>query len=67
VSGNTLTVTDMNQSSFTVTVNSSTQIVESNQASASSLQVGSRVSVVGLRNAQGELQVRLVTVLSSGA
>jgi len=66
LSGNTLTVTDTNQSPFTVTVNSSTNIIRTSQASASSLQPGTHVSVLGTRNAQGVVVARTVTVLLPG-
>jgi hypothetical protein len=66
-SGNTLTVTDTNQSDFTVMLNSTTQIIQTSQITATSLQVGTRVNVIGLRNAQGVIQARSVTVLLSGS
>ncbi len=61
--GNTLTVTDVNQADYTVTLNSTTQIIQTSQAAATSLQVGMKVNLVGLRNAQGVLTARSVTIL----
>jgi hypothetical protein len=66
LSGNTLTVTDTNQSAYTVTVNSSTQIIQTSQITASSLQPGTHVSLLGTSNAQGEVVARTVTVLLPG-
>ena len=65
--GSSLTVTDMNQANFTVTLNSSTQIVKTSQVSASSLQVGTQVNLVGLRNAQGVITARSVMILLPGS
>lgn len=65
--GNTLTVTDTNQADYTVTLNSTTQIIQTSQAAATSLQVGLKVNLVGSRNAQGVLTARSVTILSSGS
>jgi uncharacterized protein DUF5666 len=61
--GSSLTVTDTNQANFTVTLNSSTQIIRTSQVSASSLQVGTRVNLIGLRNAQGVITARSVVIL----
>jgi Domain of unknown function (DUF5666) len=63
LSGNILTVTDTNQSAFTFTVNSSTQIIRTTQITASSLQPGTRVTLLGTRNAQGVVVARTITVL----
>jgi uncharacterized protein DUF5666 len=65
--GNTLTVTDVNQADFTVTLSSTTQIIQTSQAAATSLQVGMKVNLVGLRNAQGVLTARSVTILPLGS
>ena len=65
--GNTLTVTDVNQADFTVTLSSTTQIIQTSQAVATSLQVGMKVNLVGLRNAQGVLTARSVTILPPGS
>ncbi len=65
--GDTLTVTDTNQADYTVTLNSTTQIIQSSQAAATSLQVGLKVNLVGSRNAQGVLTARSVTILPSGS
>ncbi len=65
--GNTLTVTDVNQADFTVTLSSTTQIIQTSQAAATSLQVGMKVNLVGLRNAQGVLTARSVTILPPGS
>jgi len=65
--GNTLTITDVNQSDYTVTLNSTTQIIQTSQASATALQVGMRVNLVGLRNVQGEITARSVTILLPGS
>lgn len=59
----TLTVTDTNQSDFVVNLTSATQIIQTSQVSASTLQVGMRVNVVGSRNAQGVIAARSVTIL----
>jgi RNase P/RNase MRP subunit p29 len=59
----TLTVTDTNQSDYVVSLTSATQIIQTSQVSASTLQVGMRVNVVGLRNAQGVIAARSVTIL----
>jgi len=67
LSGKTLTVTDVNQADYTVTLNATTQIIQTSQASATSLQVGMRVNIVGLRNAQGVITARSVTILLSGS
>lgn len=65
--GNTLTVTDVNQADYTVTLNSTTQIIQTSQAAATSLQVGMKVNLVGLRNAQGVITARSVTILPPGS
>jgi hypothetical protein len=65
--GNTLTVTDVNQADFTVTLSSTTQIIQTSQAAATSLQVGMKVNLIGLRNAQGVLTARSVTILPPGS
>ncbi len=65
--GNTLTVTDVNQADFTVTLSSTTQIIQTSQAAATSLQVGMKVNLVGLRNAQGVITARSVTILPLGS
>jgi len=65
--GNTLTVTDTNQADYTITLNSTTQIIQTSQAAATSLQVGLKVNLVGSRNAQGVLTARSVTILPSGS
>ena len=65
--GSSLTVTDMNQANFTVILNSSTQIVKTSQVSASSLQVGTQVNLIGLRNAQGVITARSVMILLPGS
>jgi Domain of unknown function (DUF5666) len=67
LSGKTLTVTDVNQADYTVTLNATTQIIQTSQASASSLQVGMRINVVGMRNAQGVITARSVTILAAGS
>lgn len=66
LSGTRLTVTDVNQADYTVTLNSTTQIIQTSQASATALQVGMRVNVVGLRDAQGVITARSVTILVPG-
>src|SRR3989442_6004403 len=63
LSGNKLTATDTNQSDYTIALNSTTQIIQTSQVSATSLQVGMRVTLVGLRNAQGEITAQAVTIL----
>jgi hypothetical protein len=63
LSGNTLTVTDSNQSDYTIALNSATQIIQTSQVSAASLQVGMRVTLVGLHNAQGQITAQAVTIL----
>jgi Domain of unknown function (DUF5666) len=63
LSGQTLTVTDMNQSDFVVNLTSATQIIQTSQVSASTLQVGMRVNVVGSRNTQGVITARSVMIL----
>jgi len=65
--GNTLTVTDTNQADYTITLNSTTQIIQTSQAAATSLQVGLKINLVGSRNAQGVLTARSVTILPSGS
>ena len=65
LNGNTLTVTDTNQSDDTITLSSATRMVQISQVSARSLQVGMRVTLVGVRNAQGELTAQAVTILPS--
>jgi hypothetical protein len=65
--GETLTVTDVNQADYTVTLNSTTQIIQTSQTAATSLQVGMKVNLIGLRNAQGVLTARSVTILPSGS
>jgi hypothetical protein len=66
LNGKTLTVTDVNQADYTVTLNSTTQIIQTSQASATSLQVGMSINVVGMRNAQGVITARSVTILLPG-
>ena len=65
--GSSLTITDANQANFTVTLNSSTQIVKTSRVSASSLQVGTQVNLIGLRNAQGVITARSVMILLPGS
>lgn len=66
-SGNTLTVTDSNQANFNVALDSTTQIIQTSRVSATSLQAGMRVNVVGSRNAQGVITARSITILLPAA
>jgi hypothetical protein len=66
-SGNRLTVADANQTDHTIAVNPATQILQTSQVAATSLQVGMRVNLVGLPNSQGVLTAQSVTILASGS
>ena len=66
LSGNTLTVTDSNQANFNVALDSTTQIIQTSRVSATSLQAGMQVNVVGSRNAQGVITARSITILLPG-
>ncbi len=67
LNGNTLTVTDSNQANFTVALNSTTQIIQASRVSATSLQAGMRVNLIGSRNAQGVITARSITILLPGS
>jgi Domain of unknown function (DUF5666) len=65
-SGNRLTVADANQTDHAITVNPATQILQTSQVAATSLQVGMRVNLVGLPNSQRVLTAQSVTILPPG-
>lgn len=63
LSGNTLTVTTLQQGSFNITLNSTTQIVQTTQASATALQVGMQVNILGLHDTQGVITAQSVMII----
>ena len=63
VNGNLLTVTDAQGSDYTMTVTSTTQIMQSGTASAADLKAGEAVTVSGSPDGQGGINARTVTIL----
>jgi hypothetical protein len=63
LNGNTLTVTELNGGDYTVTLTHATQIVQTSVVSASVLQSGMVVSLIGSPNAQGVLMAQSVMIL----
>jgi len=63
VNGNLLTVTDAQGSDYTMTVTSTTQIMQSGTASAADLKSGEAVTVSGSPDGQGGINARTVTIL----
>jgi hypothetical protein len=63
VNGNLLTVTDFSGTDFIVTITSATQILMTQTATASALQAGVPVTVIGTRDNQGVLTARSITIL----
>ena len=63
VNGNLLTVTDAQGSDYSMTVTSTTQIVQSSAASAADLKAGQAVTVSGSPDGRGGINARTVTIL----
>lgn len=63
LNGNTLTVSDANGGDYTVELSSSTQIRTDSTATASDLQVGKAVTVVGTSDNHGGITARQVFIL----
>jgi Domain of unknown function (DUF5666) len=63
MNGNTLTVTDIQGSNYTVTITSTTQIEQTSTASAADLKTGQAVTVSGSPDGQGGINARTVTIL----
>lgn len=70
LNNNTLTITDMNSKSYTITIGNSTAIVEMQNASASDLQTGENVSISGQpgqsnqsANQNSTIAARQITIL----
>lgn len=63
MNGNTLTVTDVQGSDYTMTITSTTQIEQTSTASAADLKTGQAVTVSGSPDGQGGINARTVTLL----
>lgn len=63
LNGNVLTVTDLSGANYTVTLTSATQVVQTDQVSASALQAGVQVAIAATSNTQGVLMAQLVMIL----
>ncbi len=63
VNGNTLTVTDLQGNDYTLSVTSTTQILQTVNASAADLKTGTALSVSGSPDGQGAINARTVTIL----
>lgn len=63
LNGNVLTVTDLSGANYTVTLTSATQVVQTDQVSASALQAGVQVAIAATSNTQGVLMAQFVMIL----
>lgn len=63
VNGSTLVITDTAGTDFTVTLTAQTQIVETQSATATSLKIGSLLTVAGRANSQGVIAANTVAIL----
>lgn len=60
---NVLTVIDPSGANYTVTLTSATQVLQTDQVSASALQAGVQVAIAATSNTQGVLMAQLVMIL----
>lgn len=65
LNGNTLTITDVAGSNYTVTITSQTQIVGTKSATAANLKVGQPLTVTGSSSSQGLIVANTVIILLS--
>ncbi len=63
LNGNVLTVIDPSGANYTMTLTSATQIVQTDQVSASALQAGVQVAIAATSNTQGVLMAQFVMML----
>ncbi len=67
LSSSTLTVTDVQGATYTLTLNGSTKIFQYKSATAKELKTGAPVTVTGTDNGQGGITAQSVTVLLAGS
>jgi hypothetical protein len=65
VSGSTLTVTDTSGNDFTVTLTSTTRMMQQQTATISDLQIGQAVTITGSANSQGVITASNVSLLQA--
>ncbi len=65
LNGNTLVVSSTTGDDFTVTLNTTTQILQSQTAAASDLKAGMGITVVGTADSQGTVAAQQITILLS--
>ena len=66
MSGNSLTVTDLQGSNYTLTLNGSTKIIQYKSATSSALKTGSAVMVTGADNGNSGITAQSITVMLAG-
>jgi hypothetical protein len=65
MNGNTLIITDTTGASYTVTLTSQTQIIETQSATAAALKVGEPLTAVGKPDSQNVVAASTIAVLLS--
>jgi hypothetical protein len=63
LSGTTLTITDLQGSNYTVTLDAATQIVQYQSATASALKSGASITLTGSADSQGVITAQSITIL----